>query len=171
MEPCMSSRYWLSWFCIPASDSIPDWRKRWGVEFTAFVFLFNTIATMTSLAYTVAYLKVDLQLALYSIYPVIAFVSTTYGVAVLIIFRREIVVMMEHLDTIYRESKFICLWCHCLHKMKIKIFLFWFYNFSMTQIKMTTHLNTFPVRMSVVRIFGERFTEMHAWLYSTAALS
>lgn len=105
MEPCMSSRYWLTWFCIPAGDSIPKWKKQWNVPFTVFVFVFNIIATMTSMAYTVDFFKVDLQLALYSIYPVIAFISTTYGVAILIIYKRETVKMMDHLDVIYRESK------------------------------------------------------------------
>lgn len=105
MIPCKTIRFWMTWFCVlPTDDSCPIWRKGLNVAFTISIYLFNIIATMTSFLYFLAYLDTDLQNALYSIYPVIAFVSTTYGAAIFHVYRRETVVLFEHLDEIYRAS-------------------------------------------------------------------
>lgn len=105
MKPFATSQRVLTWFCICSDENTTKWQKFAHVSFTMFVAMFVFIAALMAGTYGFKYISIDLEEALYAIFPFFGLLSGVYIIIIAFFSTTKINAIFETLSVIYKDSK------------------------------------------------------------------
>lgn len=105
MKPLGTSQRVLAWFLI-CPDENSTKRQKWiHIIFTTYIATFNFVGVFTGGLFGLKYIKINLELTLYAVFPTFGLISAVYIMIVASFSRHKINVIFQTLSTIYKASK------------------------------------------------------------------
>lgn len=105
MQPLPTVTRILTWLCVyPLDDTATRGTKLACIGFSSFVFGMILCQIPASVAFAVKFLAIDLELFLYAVYQVIAWLPLVYMFIVAITFRHKITALIVSLTQIYDKG-------------------------------------------------------------------
>lgn len=109
MKPLVSYSRILTWFCVyPEDKNIKKLENAFHVIFCVCIFSGNVIGLITSFAFFLKFLSIDLGSSLYAMFQIICCVGTIYGIILILIIRKSITNTFKNLSKIYEKCNLIC---------------------------------------------------------------
>lgn len=111
MKPLQTHLKVLHWLCAcPFNKNTSHWKRLAYILFTIFVIILNCCVNISSIAYSIKFINLDLELGLFAFSQFTAYVCSTY-VAILIplLLRYKIMNIFNKLYEIYHMSKYFSL--------------------------------------------------------------
>lgn len=105
MKPFETSKRVLTWCCICSDENTTHLQKLAHIIFTMSVIVFLMIGVSMAGAYGFTYITIDLEDALYAIFPFFGLFSGNYLLVVAYFSRHKINAIFEKLTVIYKASK------------------------------------------------------------------
>ena len=106
MNPMATNRRVLTWFCAyPAPESTNKWTNLAHVAFTIAICVIFISGMLASTMFVIEYVRIDVEIALNAIFPVVALFGLVYMIITTIVLRYRIRDIFESLKKIYNASK------------------------------------------------------------------
>lgn len=106
MKPLVEYRRVSIWLgAYPIDENEPKWMKFTYMLYCFYSFLMNLVATISSLAFFLKNVSVDLEVSLYTLLQITASGCGTYACGFLFFSQNRVTKMLEDLTDIYNECK------------------------------------------------------------------
>lgn len=116
MKPLVTSHRVLTWLCFCSADAqISDREKRNHILFAITISTLNAFFLISSIAYFVTFMRIDLEKALCSVYQIAGFAFILYATIALFYLRDKTSIIFTKLSEIYQTRKNRCEYVHCVH--------------------------------------------------------
>lgn len=106
MKPIEKIRQIFTWLCLhPFDETTPLGQRILYNIFGSSVFISNVYALITSVAFFLKFLSVDMEECLFTLFQIFGYLGVTYATVAIFLQRNSISKIFQQLANIYKERK------------------------------------------------------------------
>lgn len=106
MNPLKTNQLILTWFgASPSHESLSKWIRIARCMFTLSVIIANFLSVFAGVLFILKFISINLEEAIFALFHTIAYSNMLYQSVMIVVLRRKLTTIFEHLSKIYDKSK------------------------------------------------------------------